>query len=758
MKTQMLLLLLLSGVLFSLSLSAQMGNGSSQVVDLPSINIKRTGQTIKIDGVLDEATWSTAGKADNFWQYFPSDSLRAIGPTEILMTYDDNFLYVAVRCYSNGQDYVIPSMKRDYSFSGNDNLTLLFDTFNDKTNAFVFGINPYGVRREFLVSNGGRVFGTDNDQWDNKWFGESQINDDHWSAEIAIPFNTIRFQQGGTKWRFNCYRNDTQFNEISSWMRIPRNYIVMDLSFMGNIHWDEPLKKSGANVSLIPYIIGDVSRNFEDPDQTQSNFNGNFGGDAKIGITSGLNLDVTINPDFSQVEVDEQVTNISRFEIFLPERRQFFLENSDLFSDFGLSRVNPFFSRRIGVAIDTSTGVNVQNPIPYGLRLSGKLSENLRVGLLNMQTEKLPSADQPAFNFTVATAQQKVFNRSNISLIFVNKQAINGEENNGNYNNYNRVAGLEYRLFSGDNRWTGKSFYHRVFSPVESDHKFTHGFQIEYLRRKVRFEWAHLAVGFGYDAEVGFVPRKDYLLWSPEIQFFFYPESGIINLHSLNLDNRFFFELGKDPENTVTSEFELSERQHELTWALTFKNNTRGEVQFLNTDVTLLRDFDPTREQEDGIFLPAGSNYNYSTLELSYTSDRRKRLFISANAIGGSFFNGLRAGLSSNLTYRIQPLGSIGLGINYNYIELDGDFKPSNIWLIGPRFDLTFSKELFFTTFIQYNSQRDNLNINSRLQWRFQPVSDFFIVYTDNYFTEDFSQFTGRNRSLVAKLTYWLNL
>jgi len=759
MKNRFFTVFLLSVHFTSLNLLAQAQNGENRLPDhLPEIHVNRTAADIKIDGLLDETSWDNAGKADNFWQYFPTDSLTATGPTEILMTYDDQFLYVGVRCYSNGKDFVIPSMKRDYDFFGNDNLTLLFDTYNDKTNAFVFGINPYGVRREMLVSNGGRQPGNDNDSWDNKWFGESAIHDDYWTAELAIPFNTLRFQQGSTRWRFNCYRNDTQFNEISTWIRIPQNYIIMDLSFMGEMIWEEPLENSGSNISIIPYVTSGVSRDFEDPTQEKSNWTGDIGGDAKIAITPGLNLDLTLNPDFSQVEVDQQITNITRFEISLPEQRQFFLENADLFAEFGLGPVNPFFSRRIGIAIDTSTGQNIQNPILYGARLSGKLNEDFRVGLLNMQTARQQDAGLPAFNYTVATAQQKVFNRSNVSFIFVNKQAMNGEDNKGVYNDYNRVAGIEYRLASADNRWTGKALYHKVFSPLDREDKFAHGFQLEYLRRKYRVEWAHLLTGYGYDAEVGFVPRKDYFLISPEFQLFFYPKKGIVNLHDINIDNRMYFELGKDPENMVTGDFELSERQHEITWSFQFTNNTRGSIQLVDNHITLLRNFDPTRLQAEDIFLPAGNTYHFRTLEASYTSDQRKPFFVEISPSAGSFFSGYRASLSTDLTYRIQPYGSIGLSVDFNHLDLNDPFEPVDIWLVGPRFDLTFSKSIFFTTFIQYNNQLDNLNINSRFQWRFQPVSDFFLVYTDNYMTESFSNFTARNRSLVAKLTYWLNL
>lgn len=748
-------------LVFTLGLSAQSTEepvaklGDSDL----TIQLKRNTEKIVIDGHLMEDVWQRGDNAANFWQYFPYDTSSAQGQTEIRMTYDDQFLYVGVRCYSAGPDYVVESLKRDYSFSGNDNITLLFDTFNDKTNAFVFGMNPMGVRREALISNGGRTRGgsTFSSSWDNKWYGTAKIKGDYWEAEFAIPFKTLRFQEGSTEWRFNCYRRDTQHNELSTWVQIPRNYIIMDLSFMGKMIWDEPLKKPGANVSVIPYLTTSMTRDFEDPDQTSPNWTGNVGGDAKIAISSGLNLDLTVNPDFSQVEVDEQVTDLSRFEIFFPERRQFFLENADLFGSFGLTRVNPFFSRRIGVARDTATGQNIQNPILFGARLSGKLNENLRVGLLNMQTAQEVENGLPSFNYTVATLQQKVFDRSNVSFIFVNKQAVNGEDAADNYNPYNRVAGLEYRLASKDTKWTGKTFLHLAMTPEEVDHKFTHGFQLELLERRYRLEWAHLFVGQGYDAEVGFVPRKDYLLMSPEVQFLFFPKRGPVNRHSINIDSRFFLQVGKDEEIDFTP-WSLSERQIEAEWEIRFANNTQAGLTLKEDELTLLRNFDPTRLQPDSVFLKANDRFHFFSMEGNYESDQRKKFFFEVQPNFGQFYNGMRAGITGSFTYRYQPYGSFALAYDYNYIKLGGDFQPVNIWLVGPRIDLTFSKSLFLTTFIQYNNQLDNLNINTRFQWRFQPVSDFFLVYTDNYITDPFSQFSTRNRAIVAKLTYWLNL
>lgn len=750
--------LLLSLFVAALSAWAQPPNAPADDA-LPVLTLKRTSEEMVLDGVLAEAAWFQSPPARDFWQNFPADTSLAEGRTEIFMTYDEQFLYVGVKCHSLTRDYVIPSLRRDYSYFGNDNISILFDTFNDRTNAFLFGMNPYGVRREALISNGGRQFDDFAGSWDNKWYGEAQIHDGYWVAEFAIPFKTLRYREGSTQWRFNSYRFDTQTSEVSSWIRIPQNQVIMDLGFMGDMKWEEPLPKAGPNVSIIPYLSASGARDYDEPGAS-TNFLANAGGDAKVGITSGLNLDLTFNPDFSQVEVDQQVTNLDRFEVLFPERRQFFLENADLFNSFGISsRVNPFFSRRIGVSIDSETGQNFQNAIPFGARLSGKLNENLRVGLLNMQTARQRQAGLPQFNYTVATVQQRIMSRSNLSAIFSNKQAINPEGNDGTYNEHQRLVGLEYRIGDQRNRWQGKVFYHHLFTPVDTTvDNFAHGVQVEYLRKKYRVEWAHIYVGDGFDPEMGFVPRKDYLLVSPEAEIYTYPQQGPVSQHTIGFDYRMIYKPGNDG-NTALPRWGLADRELELNWEMEFKNSARGNLSLGNTWVFLFNDFDPTRVQEDSLaILPAGSSYNYTFVGGQFRSDQRKTFFYTIEPNVGQFFNGFRAGLEGSFTFRYQPLGFLSLDYAYNHIRLEAPFKPTNLWLIGPRIDFTFSRNVFFTTFVQYNSQFENLNINARFQWRFQPVSDFFIVYTDNYLIDSFSQFAVRNRALVAKLTYWLNL
>lgn len=728
--------------------------------DVPFIVLKKTTQTIQLDGMLEEPVWSEAIPAKYFAQSFPTDSMYALGPTEVYMTYDDNYLFVAFKCHSKSNDFITPSLRRDYSFFGSDNITLLLDTYSDMNSALAFGINPFGVRREATIANGGQQRGDFDSSWDNKWKGTAKIYDTYWVAEIAIPFKTLRYTEGSKSWRFNIYRYDTQNNEISSWIKLPQNRSPIDLGFMGNMVWEEPLQKPGKNISLIPYLTSSFTRDFEDSAQENTQQQFNVGGDAKIGLTSGLNLDLTFNPDFSQVEVDEQVTNLERFEIQFPERRQFFLENADLFGSFAANRLNPFFSRRIGVAIDTATGQNIQNTILYGARLSGKLNDRLRVGLLNAQTAAQEENGLPGFNYTVATAEQKVFDRSGIAFIFVNKNATKHEYTNGqrNFNEYNRLVGLEYRLASADNKWIGKSSFLKTFTPGIEEQDFSHFSQLIYTDRTYRFEWVHLYLGNGYNPEVGFAPRKDYFLISPEASINFYPKrKGKLSRHTLGFDASIFYNLGQEEEEILNA-WDVEEFNFVPFWNFRFNNSSNLQINARYSSLTLFNDFDPTRIQEEGVVLPKGSDYQFANFGFQYRSDRRKVFNYAIEPSIGSFYNGFRVGVEGSFTYRYQPYGFISLDYAYNYIRLDAPFETANLWLVGPRIDLTFTKQLFLTTFIQYNSQFDNLNINARLQWRFKPVSDFFIVYTDNYLAESFSQFGRRNRALVAKFTYWFNL
>ena len=343
------------------------------------LSIKKATGKITIDGILDEPDWQVASVAKNFIQNFPYDSSKALEQTEARITFDDQFLYISGVCYQPPK-YTVQSLRRDYPNASSDIFFILLDPFRDKLNGFYFSVTPYGVQKEgLLFSNSGGI--ENNIDWDNKWYSQATRHDDRYVVEFAIPFKTLRYKMGSTdinEWNINFCRNNLTSNERSSWAPIPRNFRMIDLNFNGKIIWETPPPSPGKNFSFIPFLLGGRSKDFVK--NTPGNNDIEAGFDAKIGITPSLNLDLTVNPDFAQVEVDRQVTNLSRFVLFFPERRQFFLENSDLFGSFGFRNVNPFFSRRIGIGRNVNDGENVRVPIVAGARLSGRLNKDCELG------------------------------------------------------------------------------------------------------------------------------------------------------------------------------------------------------------------------------------------------------------------------------------------------------------------------------------------------------------------------------------------
>lgn len=707
------------------------------------IFVKYIQEEIKPDGILDEKAWSLANEVEDFYQYFPSDKIKAKQQTYIKMLFDDNFLYVAVKAMAKNGNYITPSLRRDFRAGGSDNITLMFDTFNDATNAFIFGSNPYGVKREILLSGGGNDIRNFNGAWDSKWFLGSKKTDNYYILEFKIPFSSFRYKSGETKWRFNTYKFDSQENEQTTWIQIPQNQFIFNLAYMGTMVFEKPLPASRTPVSLIPYVNALTGNNFENS-TSKSDFK--VGGDAKLTLGNSLNLDLTFNPDFSQVEVDRQVTNLTRFEVSLPERRQFFIENSDLFSDYGNnSEANPFFTRRIGIATDKN-GNTIQNNILAGARLSGKINNNLRVGLLNIQTDEDIANEIPTVNHTAISLQQKVFSRSNISFLFLNKQNTKSYDFVNEEDKFNRVIGVDYNLASSDNTWTGKYFVHKSFSPINKKNDFSAGATTTYKSRKYEFSLRTLYVGANFNSDLGFIRRNDILRINPFFKRNFWPSKGKFQRHNLTLATRFIW---RPEQNFQNSDYTFFSR-----WQSTFKNTSDFNIRLFNRYTFLYGDFNPSGDS-NAIPIPGNKGYNYTTLGVSYQSDKRKQASFTVGQQYGGFFNGSRYSFNTSINYRLQPYFTTSLQINYDYINLPNPHSDASIWLIGPRFDVTFSRSLFWATFLQYSNQRDNFSINTRLQWRFAPLSDLFIVYNDNYFTEDFGP---KNRSINLKLTYWLNI
>ena len=724
---RILLVLILVGEEYFFA-DAQKKNGLFQ------IHVAKAISAIKVDGIMDEEAWKYAEVAKNFFMVLPMDTSISKAHTEVRMSYDDHNIYLFAECFQTmrGPNYV-QSLRNDWTFGKNDNFLVFIDPFDDQTNGFAFGTNAAGAQWDGMMYGGGSV----DLNWDNKWTSAVKTYENKWTLEMAVPFKSIRYKKGITRWGINFSRLDLKTAEKSAWAPVPRQFPTASLAYSGILIWDQPPPAVASNVSLIPYVLGGFVKDHEN--KTPVSYRKGIGGDAKIALTSSLNLDLTVNPDFSQVEVDQQVTNLGRYELFFPEKRQFFLENGDIFANFGYASIRPFFSRRIGLGV----------PINFGARLSGKPDKNWRIGAMNVETGSVANTGLPAQNFTVASVQRRVFSRSNIGFIFINKQSINYHPAKDSakpvYSDYNRNIGIEYNLASPNNKYTGKVMFLKSFTPGKAGKDLTHAAHFQYLGRRVFLYWQHEYVGKNYNAEVGYVPRQQYVKINPQAGYTFFAKSG----SSI---------LSHGPTITYTSYFNTSSKKTDdeavLTYLISFRKQSTFSAFVLKDYVQLLQPFDPTNYTKDT--LARGTKHYWNAWGTAFNSLPQSVFTYGFSTIyGGYYDNGTRLNVTTNIGYRFQPYVSIALNTSYNNIDLPRPWGKNIFWLVGPRIDVTLTNKLFFTTFVQYNNQLNNINLNTRLQWRYKPASDLFFVYTDNYLPAPFSV---RNRAMVLKWTYWWNL
>jgi len=694
------------------------------------LNIRKTNLPVKIDGIADDEAWEGTDVAKDFYMVLPMDKDKATDKSEIRMTYDDTNIYLIATFYNSVPGrYFVESLRRDFSFGKNDNFLLFLDPFNNQTTGFSFGSNAAGAQWDGTMFGGGNV----DLNWDSKWVSEVSRDDEKWVFEMSLPFKSIRYEDGVKEWGINFSRLHLASSEKSSWTPIPRQFPTASLAYTGVLVWDEPPPAPRFNFSLIPYALGQTTYDIDG----NTDYETKVGGDVKISLSSSLNLDLTINPDFSQVEVDRQVTNLDRFELFFPERRQFFLENADLFASFGYETIRPFFSRRIGLGI----------PINAGLRLSGNLGDKWRIGVMDMQTAKDEETGLPSQNFGVISLQRQVFSRSTIGLLFVNKQSTNYPQDSDSlrtiYPKFNRNFGLEYNLASPDNLWNGKAFLLKSFAPDKQGNGITQAANIEYKSRKWNWGIKEEYVDSSYTAEVGYVPRKGYFNFNTFLGYLFFPKAGPVVSHGpVGKLNYYFDEKIKETDH-----------QNILQYLINFRNRSSISVEGLDEYVELLAPFDPTGAGKDS--LATGTKHRWNAFRFEYNSRPQSMFTYSAGGrVGGYYEDGTLATLTSELGYRFQPYVSLSSNISYNNIKLPEPWNTTEFWLIGSEVDITFTNKLFFATLFQYNEQSKNFNLNSRLQWRYKPASDLFLVYTNN---ELLAPFDGRIWSITLKLTYWFN-
>ena len=709
-----------------------------------STYVKFTNQKIVIDGIDNETDWKIAEIKSNFWQWFPTDSLKALNQTEIRFLYDSNNIYVFIKCYEDENNTIISSLRRDMGrFS--DFFLFTLDTFNDLTNAYAFGGNSVGVKKDEIIFNGGRTLGKDSNwDWDAKFDLKTKVYENFYAAEMRIPLSSIRFSNNSKLWKYNVYRRRINDNEFSTLFRVPQEQSFINLSYSKPLVFEKPLGKSKTPITIIPYINLLKSNNFEIGRKT-NDFQ--YGGDGRIYIGTGLNLDVTINPDFSQIEVDDQIINLTRFALRLPEKRQFFIQNSDLFSGFGdIYENQPFFTRRIGVTKDIN-GNTIQNKIHAGIRLSGKLTNKLRVGLLNMQTAEDEMNLIPSNNNTVLSFQQSIFSKSNFKFLFVNRQKTSENNSLLNQEKYNRVLGFDYNFISKDDKIRGKVFFYNTFSPSVNKEGFSTGGWINYNTRKNRFRTAFFKTTPNFTSDLGFTRRTDFKKNYTSYNRVFYPKSK--SIQSIEFGPQLYYIDKPGLNNQVT------DRRFSANLSFNFKNMSGIDFEFTNSYIFLENNFDPTGANENSP-INRGS-YETRQIEMEYGSTNRRKFRFKSNINIGGYFNGEKYSISNDFNFRIDKLMQASLKFRYDKIDLPEPQNSVALFLISPKVDFTFSKNIFWATFVQYSNFSNSLGINSRFQWRFAPLSDLFLVYTDNsnYIENDF---IPNFRTINLKITYWINI
>ena len=691
--------------------------------------IQKTNEKIKIDGVLDEITWKNTALADDFFMITPIDTGKATQFSEARMSFDEENLYISIIFFNTSTqgEYVVESLKRDFSFGKNDNFLVAIDPFNNQNTGFAFGLNSYGAQWDGTIFNGRNV----DLNWDTKWYSAVQLDEEKWVCEIAIPFKSIRYNEDISEWGINFTRLDLKASEKSSWAPVPRQFPSITLAYTGSLVWKTPPPKQSSNISLIPYL----SNNLSSKNKATPNNDFKVGGDLKYSLTSALNLDITINPDFSQSEVDQQVTNLDRFELFFPERRQFFLENADLFSNFGYRSIRPFFSRRIGL----------NSPIQAGVRLSGNLDENWRIGLMDIQTHLDEEFNVAAENFGVVTLQRKVFDRSDISAIFVNKQAIGLNENQNNASKYNRNIGLEYNYFSADNFRNGKLLFLRSLSPIASEQGEVFASHIGY--ESTRWNWCiqQEYISGDYSAEVGFIPRNNYIKLQATGGYLYYTKKDIPLLsHGPRVRRTYYFD----------TDFDKKDQTQQFDYLFNFKDRSRFTLGIRSQHIELLSDFDPLQTLISK--LASGTKHQWNSFTISYDAKPQNRFTYSAEVITGGYYdNGKRNAFLGEFGYRFQPYLELSSLVNYNQIKLPAPWNTNSFWLLGLKSNLTLTNNIFFSNLFQYNEQLGLWNFNSRFQWRYKPASDIFLVFNSNEISVPNLE-TGWN--LTLKVNYWINL
>jgi len=686
------------------------GSLAAQAPSAPVARAVRISAPPVIDGRLDDSAWQGVAPATGFVQHEPFEGRPATERTEVRILYDDEALYVGAWLLdrSPGQ-IVVGEVRRDVDLANLDAFIMVLDTYRDRQNAFVFGTSPAGVEYDGQVTRegeGGSGQGTTrqtggsggglNLNWDGSWTVRTSRDSAGWYAEFRIPFATLRYRRGeGQVWGLNFTRNIQRVNERSTWTPLPREFSVYRISAFGALEGLEP--PAGRVATATPYVLGSVRRDYARPD-TDTGLD--IGGDVKLGLSSSMTLDLTANTDFAQVEVDEQQLNLTRFNLFFPEKRPFFLENAGTFSVGTAQSTELFFSRRIGIGADRR-----EVPLLGGGRLSGNIG-GLTIGVLDIQADSREGV--PANNFAAVRVVQQLPSRSRLGAIAVSRL------NTDSTADYNLTFGLDGRM--GIGRYLLLDGYAaQTETPGRTGPQHAYHVGGTYSGRNWQFSASWREVARDFNPEVGFLSRSNTRFASVRIQTFIrMSESSALKElrpHISYRENIGFDGLSETRLIHFDSHFD-------------FKNGAFFQLPAFNLTREGLR---VPFEIAPGVVIPAGT-YDNAEWGFEYYTSQNAPVALSGRIDLGGFYSGRRIGTGSTLRVRTGKTAA-SLAVSWYDITLpEGEFTAA---LVGLKLAYSFTPGIYLQSLAQYSNQSRTVQANLRFGWLSRAGTGLFLVYND---------------------------
>lgn len=713
---------------------------SKSKADLFEINVYRSASAPRLDGKLSKSEWKNATFIFDFTQKEPHEGRAASERTFILITYDKKNVYFGIRCFDSDPSKIVANeMRRDVDLSDNDYVEIIIDTFHDQRNAYYFATNSLGARLDSEIKTEGAHINWD---WDGVWFSKARRDAYGWTAEVAIPFQTLRFEgQKDLTWGINFGRYIPRKREESYWSPISRDD---DFDNIGKFTVSKfGILRGFKNVSynhrfqVKPYAIGGYQKTFGGFGSTEKL--ADIGLDTKVHITSNLVSDITVNTDFAQVEADQERVNLTRFNLFFPEKRDFFLEGLDIFNigeeSFGEPFTLLFFSRQIGLHRDINTFELKEVPITGGAKITGKEGP-YELGFLDVVTDDLnytnldgDRVEIPETNYSVLRVKRDLLKRSHIGFFGLSKDPLNG----GNYNRTFAIDGL----LAFDSNITINGYLAKTFTPGIEGKDYNGFVDFSWGNDKAYARASYTDVGENFDPQVGFLQWTDIRKYN--VQFGLSPRPNFFNLRQSD----FTYEL----EYITNHDNELQYRAIQGGLLNLFQNESYFFLGLINHyDRVPAGGF-----YLENTFIPGGI-YNYNIFALAYSSDLSRRVSGFAQVVGGTFYDGTFWGVS--LANYLRPNDKLGVDLTFDWNRIHVPFENGEFTttIVGTRFVYSFNPNLFAKAFIQWNHFEKRIISNILVNFIHSPGSDFYLVYNEEWDTSGGLGVT--NRTVLAKLTH----